>query len=71
MYLKPLPQTAFSIVRRDIATAEGHATEARAEAAKYRRAIESAIDLLRAEPKDGFRVRLERAVVGLRVALVG
>ncbi|HMF60605.1 MAG TPA: hypothetical protein VK595_09540 [Vicinamibacterales bacterium] len=70
MRIPALPPTAFSIVRRDIAEARAQATEARTESAKYKRAIEAAIDLLRAEPRDGFRARLDRAVMGLRVALV-
>jgi len=70
MWMPAVPPIAFSIVRREIALAEWRATEASAEAAKYRRAIEVAIDLLRAEPKDGASIRIDRAAVGLRLALV-
>jgi hypothetical protein len=68
--LKALLPTAFSIVRFDIASARAEATNATAEARRYRVAIEKAVDLLRAEPRDGFRVRVDRAAVGLRLALL-
>ena len=73
MYLKPLPQTAFSIVRRDIAEARAGQHAAQVDTAKYRRAIEVAIERLVGgeQSRDGVRARIDRAVAGLRVALVG
>jgi len=74
MYLKPLPQTAFSIVRRDIAEARAQATEARAESARYRGVIERALGQLR-EPRPAVSRQglspIDRAIHGLSLALVG
>lgn len=68
-YLPARLPTAFSIVRRDIAEARDRQEVAEREAARLRLAIETALELLRLEPRDGFRVRMERAARGLRLAL--
>ena len=68
-YHIPAGPILFSVVRRDIARAEGDATDARDEADTYRQAIVCALDLLRPEPPSGFRSRMDRAVSLLRKAL--